>query len=119
MTRLDWAIVGQGPHSDQPSGVNKHNQHKVRSTVFRAAGSEQPAFVLPRPPQLGNTLERDKSEKRRARVEVDAAEFDHSSTAAKYAEKPGPNAASKCGPHAPCRIARSRTNNAVADDMFP
>src|SRR6516162_652095 len=94
--RLDWAIIGQGPHSDQPSGMDKHNQHKVRSAVFHAAGSEQPAFVLSRPPQLGNPLEREKSEERRA-----PTEFDHSSTAAKYAEKPGPNAASKCGPHAP------------------
>ena len=82
----------QGPHSDQPSSVNKHNQQKVRPAV----------------------LEREKTEKRRA-----PAEIDHSSTAAKYAEKPGPNAASKCGPRAPAFSACSSTNSAVADDILP
>lgn len=112
--RLDRTIVGQGPHSDQPGGVKEHNQQKVRPAILDAAGGEQSAFVLFGPPQLGDTLEREKTEKRRA-----PAEFDHSSTAAKYAEKPGPNAASKCRPHAPLWIARSRTNNTVAEDIFP
>src|SRR5262249_27951149 len=84
------------------------------SAIFYAAGSEQSAFVLFGPPQLGDSLKREKAEERRA-----PAELDHSSTAAKYAEKPGPNAASKGGPRAPLWIACSRTNNTVADDMLP
>ena len=107
-------IIGQGPHSDQPGSMNKHDQQKVRFAVFHAAGGEHSAFVLSRPPQLGDSLEREKNEKRRA-----PAELDHSSTAAKYAEKPGPNAANKCGPHAPLWIACSRTNSTVAEDMLP
>ena len=94
--------------------MKTYDEQKMGPAVFHAPGREQSAFVLSRQPQFGDSLQGDKTEKRRGPVELD-----HSSTAAKYAEKPGPNAASKCGPRAPLWIACSITNSTVADDMLP
>jgi hypothetical protein len=76
--KIDGVIVGKRPQSDDPGGVEYHDERKVRAPVFNAASRKQAAFVLPRPPQFDNALEREKSKKRRTPVEMD-----HSSTATK------------------------------------